>query len=129
MKFSSLAICLLVIVFLIALFGGRLVDRLSVSSASNSQVRPHWVDINVAKESELSLLPRIGKARALEIVRHRTQHGPFKKLEDLLEVHGIGPETLAQMRAFLVLTPETKPASVYNPANVQNKNGSPATQK
>ena len=46
-------------------------------------------------------LDGIGRARAAQIVLHRVRHGPFRELEDLLDVDGIGPHTLARLRPFL----------------------------
>ena len=47
------------------------------------------------------LLDGIGRARAEQIVLHRVRYGPYRRLEDLLGVDGIGPETLQALRPFL----------------------------
>ena len=54
---------------------------------------------------ELALMPNIGEQLAKRIVADRTQRGPFKELEDLLRVRGIGPRTLETMRPFLLPLP------------------------
>ncbi len=46
-------------------------------------------------------LDGIGRVRAEQIVLHRVRHGPFRELEGLLDVDGIGPHTLARVRPFL----------------------------
>ena len=46
-------------------------------------------------------LDGIGRARAQQIVLHRVRYGPFRRLEDLLDVDGIGTHTLARLRPFL----------------------------
>ncbi len=48
------------------------------------------VDINRATAAELEQLPRIGPALAARIVAWRIQHGPFRSMDDLRHVHGIG---------------------------------------
>jgi len=51
--------------------------------------------------SALMALPGIGRSRAAEIVLYRVRHGAFGDVEQLVEVDGIGPETLARLRPFL----------------------------
>jgi competence protein ComEA len=53
------------------------------------------VNINSASESELIALPGIGEARAADIVRSRTQDGPFALPEDLL-VRELIPDSVYQ---------------------------------
>jgi competence protein ComEA len=59
------------------------------------------IDVNRAEWPELALLPNIGEQLAKQIVADRTERGPFKDLEDLLRVKGIGPKTLETLRPFL----------------------------
>lgn len=56
------------------------------------------IDINRAPAAELELLPGIGPALAARIVEHRQAHGPFRRVEDLTSVRGIGPVTLERLR-------------------------------
>jgi competence protein ComEA len=53
------------------------------------------VDINTASASELAaVLNGVGESKAQAIVDHRTAHGPFKSVEQLAEVRGIGLRTV-----------------------------------
>jgi len=52
------------------------------------------VPLNTASAEELTVLPGIGDALAAAIVRHREEYGPFRTLEDLLDVPGIGESLL-----------------------------------
>ena len=61
------------------------------------------VNINTASEKELTLLPKIGPAKAQAIVKLRTQLKGFKRIEDLMRVRGIGRKTFRQLRPFLTL--------------------------
>jgi len=58
-------------------------------------------DINRAAFEDLLSLPRIGPTRAAAILDYRRRRGPFHRLEDLLEVQGIGPATLAGLRGLV----------------------------
>jgi competence protein ComEA len=54
--------------------------------------------INHASAAELQVLPGIGATYAERIVAYRQENGPFKTIEDLIQVRGIGPATLEQIR-------------------------------
>ena len=51
---------------------------------------PAKININKASAVELQELKGIGEKYAANIVEYRTQNGPFKKVEDLMMVPGIG---------------------------------------
>jgi competence ComEA-like helix-hairpin-helix protein len=68
------------------------------------------VNINTATLDQLVGLPGIGPATAEKILEYRKENGPFESTEDLLEVNGIGPKKLAQIRPYLRLE-ERAPSS------------------
>ena len=59
------------------------------------------VNLNTATKDELVALPGIGPAKAQAIVDYRTQHGPFKAVEDVRKVKGIGEKLFLQIRPEL----------------------------
>jgi len=62
------------------------------------------VDINTADANTLATeLVGIGAAKAEAIVAYRKANGPFKRLEDLVNVKGVGEKTLEKNRAILVI--------------------------
>jgi competence protein ComEA len=61
------------------------------------------VNINTAGVDELVALPGIGKAYAERIVEYRQKNGPFKKVEDILNVRGIGEKTFDRIKDRLTL--------------------------
>ena len=63
------------------------------------------VNINTATREELERLPRIGPAMAQRILTYRQTHGPFRKIEDLVNVKGIGPKTLDRLKDKVSLDP------------------------
>lgn len=66
------------------------------------------VDINQADWPELALLPNIGEQLARRIVEHRTQHGPYRDLDQLKDVRGIGPKTFESLKPYLVPLPDVE---------------------
>lgn len=59
------------------------------------------VDLNKAGIGELTTVPGIGDVMAQRIVDWRKENGPFKRLEDLMKVKGVGEKKLAQLRPYL----------------------------
>ena len=60
------------------------------------------VSLSTATQQELESLPGVGPATASAIVAHRRTHGPFRRVDDLLNVKGIGESKLAAMRSRIV---------------------------
>lgn len=60
-----------------------------------------FVSLNTATEQELQQLPGLGPERARGIVEDRRRNGPYRRLEDLLRVHGIGPKIVARLRGHV----------------------------
>lgn len=63
--------------------------------------RGRRVSLNTASAVELAQLPGIGPKRARAIVEDRQQHGPYRRLDDLTRVRGIGPRLVERLRASL----------------------------
>lgn len=62
------------------------------------------LDLNAATAQQLSeRLPGIGPAKAQRIVQWREDNGPFPSIDQLIDVHGIGPKTLEKLRPLLRL--------------------------
>jgi competence protein ComEA len=64
---------------------------------------PALVDLNLATAEELDTLPGVGPATAAAILEHRSTHGPFTSVEDLLDVPGIGEAKLEQLRDLVTV--------------------------
>ena len=53
------------------------------------------ININTAdKESLMSAIKGVGEKRAEAIIAYREEHGPFKSLEELADVKGVGPSVV-----------------------------------
>lgn len=59
------------------------------------------IDPSTASRAELSMLPGVGPSLARAIILERTEHGPFRSVDDLARVKGIGPARLAALRPWL----------------------------
>lgn len=59
------------------------------------------ININTATVAELQRLPGIGPALAARIVAYREAWGPFRRIEDLLEVPGIGQRRFEQIKDLI----------------------------
>jgi competence protein ComEA len=70
---------------------------------------PSWagdtgkINLNKATAVELSQLKGIGMKYAERIVEYREKNGPFKNVEDLLNVQGIGPKTLEKNKDLIMV--------------------------
>ena len=65
------------------------------------------VNINTADATQLALLPRVGVKAAERIIEYRTQHGPFKKTADLMQVKGIGAKTFELLTPYITVEGKT----------------------
>lgn len=65
------------------------------------------VDINKADAATLALaLDGVGMTKAQDIVAYREKFGEFKRVEDLEQVKGIGPATIARNRDRIIVAPQ-----------------------
>ena len=68
---------------------------------STEEARPETVELNTATASELRTLPGVGERTAERIIEYREEHGGFEKIEDLMNVRGIGERTFLRLRPLI----------------------------
>lgn len=78
-------------------------DARPVSGSENGTTAPIRLDLNTATAAELERLPRIGPKLAARIVAFRSEHGPFRRVSDLMRVDGIGEKTYARLQPALFI--------------------------
>jgi competence protein ComEA len=74
------------------------------------------VNLNTATMAQLESLPGIGPATARRIVEYRQQAGGFKRIEELMNVRGVGEASFLKLKALVTLTPpRTERAAAQTP--------------
>ncbi len=63
------------------------------------------VNLNTATVAQLDTLPGIGAKVAARIVEYRQKNGAFKKIEELMNVKGIGEKNFLRLKPYITVTP------------------------
>ena len=93
---------------LAALFAAHPAAQATPKTASTrAEAKPAsaTINLNTATAAELEKLPGIGQKVAARIVEYRQKNGPFKKVEELMNVQGIGEKSFLQFRGQLTVGP------------------------
>ena len=83
--------------------GQAAVGQSAVPQSAALAAPQFMVDVNQAPQHELEALPEVGSGLATRIVDYRQSQGPFRQIDDLLHVRGVGPRTLEQLRPMLLV--------------------------
>ena len=73
------------------------------------------VNLNTATSSELETLPGIGAKTAARIIDYRQKKGPFKKIEELMNVQGIGEKSFLKLKPQLTVAAKVGPTGAAAP--------------
>lgn len=68
------------------------------SSKEDGKIR-----INTAAKRTTRKITGIGSRKAESILKYREEHGPFQKIEDLLEIDGIGAKSLEKIKDQIII--------------------------
>ncbi|MCX6539401.1 MAG: helix-hairpin-helix domain-containing protein [Acidobacteria bacterium] len=63
------------------------------------------INLNTATVEQLDRLPGVGPKTAALIIEYRQKNGGFKKVEDLMNVRGIGEKSFLKLRPHITVTP------------------------
>ena len=63
------------------------------------------IDLNSATVADLETLPGIGRSTAERIIEHRKKTGGFKKIEELMNVKGIGEKSFLRLKPLITVSP------------------------
>lgn len=102
---KQFAVVMLLLVATVGLGAAMLAPRVPRGAPASMSALPSVkIDLNSATAAELEALPRIGPSLARRIVEDREKHGPFRSVEELDRVKGIGPRTMELLRPFAKVT-------------------------
>ncbi len=73
-------------------------------SREGEEQAPQKIDVNRAEPWLLQALHGIGEVLAQRIADYRSENGPFKTIEDLLKVSGIGPATFEEIKDYITVS-------------------------
>ncbi|HYT77527.1 MAG TPA: helix-hairpin-helix domain-containing protein [Vicinamibacterales bacterium] len=83
--------------------------RSSRSTSSRAAAAPSApVNLNTATQAQLESLPGIGPKAAQRILEYRQKNGQFKKIEDLMNVKGVGEKSFLKLKPYLTVTEKTE---------------------
>jgi competence protein ComEA len=71
------------------------------------QAQKPTINLNTATVDQLTTLPGVGRKTAELIVEYRTKSGGFKKIEELMNVKGIGEKTFLKLKPLVSAPPKT----------------------
>jgi competence protein ComEA len=72
--------------------------------AAAKPTSPVIVNINKASATDLEALPGIGAKTAARIIEYRQKNGPFKKVEELMNVRGVGEKNFLKLKPQLTVS-------------------------
>lgn len=81
----------------------------AIPPAATAVAKPA-INLNAATLDQLETLPGIGRKTAERIIEYRTKSGGFKRIEDLMNVKGIGEKSFLKLKPLVVVPPKTDKA-------------------
>lgn len=72
-----------------------------INEEINENISNEKININTATLEELQVIPGIGESKAKDIIDYRNQNGLFQKIEDLMNISGIGEKTFIKFKDYI----------------------------
>ncbi len=101
MRMSTLVLCLALSG---VVCGAGVMNAAPQNAAEARAAAPATVNLNVATAEQLQKLPGIGPKTALRIVEYRQKNGGFKKIEELMNVRGVGEKSFLKIKNQITVT-------------------------
>ena len=97
---------------LAACLAAPLLAQSATPRPSNAPAKPAaMVNLNTATSAELETLPGVGAKMASRIIEYRQKKGPFKKIEELMNVQGMGERNFLKLRSQLTVSAKPEAAN------------------
>lgn len=100
---TGLALCGVILLATPAL---ATISQQPATAAAPAPAKP-VINLNAATIDQLETLPGIGRKTAERIIEYRTKSGGFKRIEDLMNVKGIGEKSFLKLKPLVAVPPKT----------------------
>lgn len=97
----------LVVVSLLAAAPHAVAAQSARRASAKTEAAAGIVNINTASAVDLEALPGIGAKTAARIVEYRQKNGPFKKVEELMNVRGVGEKNFLKLKPQIAVASKT----------------------
>ena len=77
------------------------------------------IDLNTATLSQLDSLPGIGPVIAERILELREKSGPYKRIEDLMNIRGIGEKKFLKLKDLITIKPKQQSDERFQTSEIQ----------
>ncbi len=85
--------------------GSQLAQAQKAAPPAAQAARVEPVNLNTASAAQLETLPGIGPKTAGLIIEYRQKNGGFKKVEDVMNVRGVGEKSFLKLKSLITVTP------------------------
>ena len=93
-------------VILVTLAAGAAAARTEhADQQTTSQPASQLLNLNTATQAELEKLPGVGPSTAKQIIEYRQKNNGFKKVEELMNIKGIGEKSFLRLKPLVTVTP------------------------
>ena len=99
---------LVLVAALVCISSPLFAQRSARPAAAAAVVSNEPINLNTATAAQIATLPGIGPKTADLVVQYRTKNGPFKKIEELMNVRGIGEKSFLKIKDRLTVAASAK---------------------